>query len=171
MIDPISQPLLGAYQMTVLQKTQVKPTWKPEQMQELYTQMMASSFTSAMTVLCKHGEEATKEFQTLSRKPMIEYYKKLGVKTPIEIIKAKAELETNIFGSVIEFWGDDKEAHLLYNKCSMWEAMKKMGGMSCAQEEKMMQGFESCVKEFAQEFDCKGEVKMEGEKAIITIRK
>jgi hypothetical protein len=157
--------------MTVLQKNTTKPTWKPEQMQELYSQMMANSFTSAMAVLCKHGEEAVKEFQTISRKPMIEYYKKLGVKTPIEIIKAKAEMETNVFGSQIEFWGDDNEAHLTYNKCGMWEAMKKAGGMSCAQEEKMMQGFEACVKEFAQEFGYKGEIKMEGEKPTITIRK
>lgn len=157
--------------MTVLQKTQTKATWKPEQMQELYSQMMSNSFTSAMAVLCKHGEEAVKEFQTISRKPMIEYYKKLGVKTPIEIIKAKAELETNIFGSQIEFWGDDKEAHLTYNKCGMWEAMKKNGGMTCAQEEKMMQGFESCVKEFAKEFGLTGEIKMEGEKPTITLRK
>lgn len=157
--------------MTVLQKTETKQTWKPEQMQELYTKMMANSFMSAMTVLCKHGEEATKEYQTLSRKPMIEYYKSLGVKTPIEIIKAKAELETNVFGSQIEFWGDDKEAHLTYNKCGMWDAMKKCGGMNCAQEQKMMEGFEHCVKEFANEFGFKGEVKMEGEKATITIRK
>jgi hypothetical protein len=144
--------------MTVLQKNTTKPTWKPEQMQELYSQMMANSFTSAMAVLCKHGEEAVKEFQTISRKPMIEYYK-------------KAEMETNVFGSQIEFWGDDNEAHLTYNKCGMWEAMKKAGGMSCAQEEKMMQGFEACVKEFAQEFGYKGEIKMEGEKPTITIRK
>ncbi len=157
--------------MTVLQKTQPKQSWKPEQMQELFSQMMANTFTSAMTVLCKQGEAATKEFQTISRKPMIEYYKKLGVKTPIEIIKAKAEVETNIFGSQIEYWGDDKEAYLTYHKCGMFEAMKKSGGMSCAQEEKMMEGFETCVKEFAQEFGLKGEMKIEGEKPTIIFRK
>lgn len=157
--------------MTTLQKTQTKTTWKPEQMQELYSQMMANNFMAAMSVLCKHGEEAGKEFQAASRKPMVEYYKKLGVKTPIEIIKAKAELETNVFGSQIEFWGDEKEAHLTYNKCGMWEAMKKSGGMSCAQEDKMMEGFQTCVSEFAKEFGYTGEVKMEGEKATITIKK
>ncbi len=157
--------------MTTLQKTQTKTTWKTEQIQELYSQMMANNFMAAMSVLCKHGEEAGKEFQTASRKPMVEYYKKLGVKTPIEIIKAKAELETNVFGSEIEFWGDEKEAHLTYNKCGMWEAMKKSGGMSCAQEDKMMEGFQTCVSEFAKEFGYTGEVKMEGEKATITIKK
>ena len=157
--------------MTVAQKTVLKQTWKPEQMQELFNKMTANNFMAAMTVLCKHGEEATKEFHTLSRKPMYDYYKSLGVKTPIEIVKAKAELETNIFGSQIEFWGDEKEAHLTYNKCGMWEAMKKCGGMDCAQESKMMQGFETCVKEFANEFGLKGEIKMEGEKPTITFKK
>jgi hypothetical protein len=157
--------------MPVLQKTVVKTTWKPEQMQELYSQMMANTFSSAMTVLCKQGDAATKEFQTLSRKPMVEYYKKLGVRTPIEIMKAKAELETNIFGSQIEIWGDDNEAHLTYNKCGMFEAMKKSGGMNCAQQEKMMEGMEHCIKEFASEFGLKAEIKMEGEKPTVTFRK
>jgi hypothetical protein len=157
--------------MTVLQKTTVKTTWKPEQMQEMFSKMMANNVMSAMTVLCKQGEEATKEFQTISKKPMYAYYKNLGVKTPIEIVKAKAELETNVFGSEIEFWGDEKEAHMTYNKCGMMEAMKKSGGMDCAQEGKMKQGMEACIKEFAQEFGLQSEIKMEGEKPTITFRK
>lgn len=157
--------------MTVLQKTQPKQTWKPEQMQELYSLMMANNYGAAMTVICKQGEQATKEFHTLSRKPMVEYYKKLGVKTPIEIVKAKSELETNVFGSQIEFWGDDNEAHLTYLRCGMWEAMKKAGVLTCEKEAKAMEGFETCVKEFAQEFGLKGEIKMDGEKATVTFRK
>lgn len=156
--------------MTVLQKTQVKPTWKPEQMQEMYCHMMANNFMAANQVLAKYGEETMKEFQTAQRQPMVEYYKKLNVKTPIEIIKAKAELETNIFGSKIEFWGDDKEAHLTYNSCGMWNAMQKCG-MSKEQEEKMGECFETCIKNFAQEFGLNGEVKFEGEKATVTLRK
>ncbi|SRR5579883_3187639 len=156
--------------MTVLQKTQVKPTWKPEQMQEMYSHMMASQMMAAHAVLQKFGPEATQEFQTATRKPMVEYYKKLNVKTPIEIVKAKAELESNIFGSHIEFWGDDKEAHLTYLTCGMWNAMKKCG-MDKAQEEKAGEGFQMCVSNFAKEFGLQGEVKFEGEKATVTFRK
>jgi len=154
----------------VAQKTEVKPTWTVEKMHEMYSRMMANSMMSAMQVLCKHGEAATKEYQEISRKPMIQYYKNLGVTTPIEIIKAKAELESNIFGSKIEFWGDDKEAHLLYHTCGMWNAMKECG-MGKEQEEKMCSSMEQCVSSFAQEFGLKGEVKFEGEKATITLRK
>lgn len=154
----------------VAQKTEVKPTWTADKMQEMTSHMMANNYMSTMQVLCKQGEAAIKEFQEVSKKPMMAYYKKLGVKTPIEIIKAKAEFETNMFGSKIEFWGDEKEAHLLYNSCGMWNAMKECG-MDKAQEEKMCASMENCIKEFAQEFGLKGEVKMEGEKATITLRK
>lgn len=158
--------------MTTIQKEQIKPTWKPEQLHEMYSHMMANNFMATMGVLGKHGEEAVKEFKTESRKPMIAYYKRLGVKTPIEIIRAKAELESNIFGSITEVWGDENEAHLTYLKCGMWEAMKKCGGHGCAETEaKMKEGFETCVREFAHEFGLKGEVKMDGEKATITIKK
>ena len=158
--------------MTVIAKEQIKPTWKPEQLHEMYSHITANNMMVAMQVIGKHGEEAINEYKTASRKPMVEYYKKLGVKTPIEVIKAKAELEANIFGSVTEIWGDDKEAHLTYIKCGMWDAMKKCGGTGCAESEaKMVEGFKHCVSEFAKEFGLVGEVKFEGEKATITIKK
>lgn len=154
----------------VIQKTEVKPTWSAEKMHEMFSRMIAQNYMSTMQVMCKQGEAVVKEYQEVSRKPMVDYYKKLGVTTPIEIIKAKAELESNIFGSKIEFWGDDKEAHLLYNHCGMWNAMKECG-MPKEQEDKMCASFENCVSSFAQEFGLKGEVKFEGEKATITLRK
>lgn len=158
--------------MSTIQKEQVKPTWTPERLHEMYSHMVANNFMVAMNVLSKHGEEAVHQFKTESRKPMMEYYKRMGVKTPIEILRAKAELETNIFGSVTEVWGNEQEAHLTYIKCGMWDAMKKCGGMGCADSQaKMMEGFETCVREFAHEFGFKGEVKVEGEKATITIKK
>jgi hypothetical protein len=155
---------------TTLQKTEIKPTWKPEQMHEMYSRMMANNMGAAMQVLCKQGEEAVKEFQDASRKPMYAYFHKLGVKTPIEILKAKAELEANIFGSKIEVWGDEKEATLHYNSCGMWNAMKEHG-MPKEQEAKMCASMEQCVSNFAEEFGCKAEVKFENDKATITLRK
>lgn len=157
--------------MTTIQKEQIKPTWKQEQLHEMYSHITANNMMVAMNVLGKYGEEAINEYKTASRKPMVEYYKKLGVKTPIEVIRAKAELESNIFGSVTEIWGDEKEAHLTYIKCGMWDAMKKCGGGCNETEAKMKEGFENCVREFANEFGLKGEVKIEGEKATITMKK
>lgn len=158
--------------MTTIQKEQIKPTWTPEKLHEMYSHITANNMMAAMGVLGKYGEEAMNEYKVATRKPMIEYYNKLGVKTPIEILRAKAELESNIFGSIAEVWGDEKEAHLTYLKCGMWEAMKKCGGAGCAEtESKMKEGFENCVREFAKEFGLTGEVKLENEKATITIKK
>ncbi len=159
--------------MTVIQKEQIKPTWKSEQMHEMFAHISAHNMVAAMTVLGKHGgETAINEFKTATRKSMVEYMKKQGVKTPIEVIKAKAELETNIYGSVTEIWGDDKEAHLTYIKCGMWDAMNKAGVSACgSNKEEMLKGFEHCVSEFAKEFGYTGLVKMDGEKATITIKK
>jgi len=159
--------------MTVIQKEQIKQTWKSEQMHEMFAHISAHNMVAAMNVLGKHGgEEAVNEFKTATRNTMVEYLKKQGVKTPIEIVKAKAEIETNIYGSVIEISGDDKEAHLTYIKCGMWDAMSKACGSTCSEsKEKMMKGFESCVSEFAKEFGYTGEVKMNGEQATIIIKK
>ncbi len=157
--------------MTVIQKEQIKATWKPEQMQEMFSHMTANNMMAVMGVLAKN-EELMNQFETASRKPMVEYFKKLGVTTPIELIKAKAELESNIFGSVTEVWGDEKEAHLTYSKCGMWDAMNKSCESSCAETNaKKMEGFENCIKEFANEFGLKGEVKLEGDKATVTFKK
>ena len=157
--------------MTVIQKELVKPTWKTEQLHEMFSQITANNMMAAMGVLAKH-EDIMKEFKVATRKPMVDHYKKLGVKTPIEIIKAKAELEANVFGSIMEIWGDDTEAHLTYEKCGMWEAMQKSCATTCSETKaKMMEGFENCVMEFAKEFDLKGSMKMEGEKVTITLKK
>lgn len=158
--------------MTVIAKEQIKPTWNPEKLHEMYSHMTANNMMVVMNVLGKYAPEAMNEFKTASRKPMVEYYNRLGVKTPIEIVKAKAELESNIFGSIIEIEGDDKEAHLTYIKCGMWDAMKKCGGNACGETEaKMKEGFQNCVSEFAKEFGLTGTVKFDGEKAILTFKK
>ena len=155
---------------TVLQKTEVKPTWKLEQVQELNTHIMADMMMSAMEVLGKHGDEAREEFQALTRKEQVSYYKGLGVKTPLELIKAKAELETNLYGSVIEFSGNETEATLVYKSCAVWNAMQKRG-LDKQQEEKMGECFQACVQNFAKEFGFTGEVKFDGTCATLIIRK
>ncbi len=154
---------------TTLQKTEVKPTWKLEQIQELNARIMADTMMAAMAVLGKQGEEAMNEFQTITRSHQTEYYKGLGVKTPLELIKAKAELETNVFGSKVEIRGTDNEAVLEYVHCAVWKAMQKH--ITKDQEAKMGEGMQHCVANFAKEFGYVGEVKFEGEKATITIRK
>jgi len=126
---------------------------------------------ATMGVLCKHGEELTKEFQTAMLHNKVEHFKKLEVKTPIELVKAMAEFEANVFGSKIEIWGDEKSAHMQYNACGMWNAMKKFGKMEPKQEEMMGTQFATCMTNLAKEFGFKGETKMEGEIALVSFTK
>lgn len=155
---------------TTLQKTEIKPTWKIEKIQEQTARAFASNMMAIMTVLAKHGPEAMNEFQSLSREPMVKHYKEMGIKTPLELVKAKAEYETNVFGSKIEISGDEKEAHLTYLFCAVWNGMKSCG-LKKEQEEKMEEGFQYCISSFAKEFGFTGEVKFEGEIAKVTYRK
>lgn len=157
---------------TVLNKIKVQPTWNKEQTQAGTARMMANQLLSAMTVLAKYGDEAIKEFDQSVRSRKIEYYKSLGVKTPIDLVKAQAEFETNVFGSEIEYWGDEKTAHLCYKTCGMWDAIEKYGELSKEQEEKMGEHFQTCVQNTAREFGFKGDVKFEGEEcATVTYTK
>lgn len=154
-----------------LNRTVVEPKWNTTKIQEEAVRMYALQFMTAMNVLCKQGEQAAREFTTAMQQNKIEHYKQLNIKTPIELVQAMSEFETNVFGSKIEIWGDEKAAHLQYNQCGMWNAMKNTGKMNCQQEEKMGQTFEHCVQGLAQGFGFKGEVKFEGEKAVLTFTK
>ena len=152
----------------VLEKTEIKTTWEITEIQKLTAKAFTNNMMATMGILRKQGEEAMKEFQAATRAPMITYYKELGVKTPIELAKAKAEYETNLFGSKIEIHGDEKEAHVKYLNCAIWDNMKC--GMSKEQEQEMGMCFAACVSAFAEEFGFTGEVKFENEIATVTFK-
>ncbi|CAN5211895.1 hypothetical protein BH10CYA1_BH10CYA1_43630 [soil metagenome] len=147
-------------------KNLVEATWTVKQIQEAAAAMAANMCFSAKSVLMKHGDmNLLNEYETTVRHGKIEHYKALGVKTPIELVKAMAETETNVFGSQIEIMGDDKSATLNYVSCAMWNQMEKMmGKMTPEQQEKASASFQNCAMETAKAFDLKADVKM-GEKA------
>ncbi|MBY0358771.1 MAG: hypothetical protein K2W82_12275 [Candidatus Obscuribacterales bacterium] len=142
-------------------KTLVTPTWNTQQIQEAASRAMATNCMAAMTVLSKNGEQAVKEYQDMIHKFQLEHLKSIGVKTPLELVKAKAEFETNVFGSKIEIEGDDNCAKLNYLSCAMWESMQKVAKLTPEQQEKMGANFQTCVQNFAKEWGFKGEVKMD----------
>ena len=152
--------------MTTATKQIIESKWSTKQIHEETARLLASQWMAAYGVICKHGEEAIKEFETVKRQEKVAYFKALKVTTPIELVKAMAEFEANVFGSKIEIWGDEKEASMSYKTCGMWEALKKYGHMNKEQEEKMGAQFENCTSLFAKEFGFKGETKFEGENCV-----
>jgi len=154
-------------------KKLVEATWTTKQIQEAAAAMAANMCFSAKSVLMKHGDMALlNEYENTVRQGKIEHYKALGVKTPIELVKAMAETETNVFGSQIEIVGDDKTATLNYISCAMWNQMEKMmGKMTPEQQEKAGASFQNCVSETAKAFDLKADVKMGDKTCTITFTK
>jgi hypothetical protein len=154
-------------------KKLVEPTWTIKQNQEAAAAIAANMCFSAKSVLEKHGDKALlAEYEKTVRAGKVQHYKTLGVKTPLELVKAMAETETNVFGSQIEISGDEKSASLNYVSCAMWNSMEKMmGKMSKEQEEKAGASMQNCVMETAKEFGFTGEVKLGEKTCTITFTK
>jgi len=156
----------------IANKTIVEAKWPVAKVQEESAKAAARQFLAAFGVLCKQGKEAVEAYQHAMHIQKVEYYKSLGIKTPIDLVKAMSEYESNIFGSKIEIWGDEKKAFLSYSTCGMWNAMKEIGKLTPEMEEKMGTWFQTCVTNMAKDFGFQGEVNFEGETcALVTFSK
>ncbi len=151
-----------------ISKTVIAPTWNVEKIQETVAKVQANQMLTVMEVLAKNGgDKAIEEFQTAIRLHKVEHYKAIGVKTPIELAKAIGEFETNVFGSKVEVWGDDKQASIQYNSCAMWNAIEKTGKLTPEHKEAMGAKMQNCMSLLAKEFGFKGETKFEGENSCV----
>lgn len=151
--------------------TKIDTKWDTKKTQEVTSQMFASMFVSAFEVISKQGEKALEEFHTIARTHKIAYYKTLNIVTPMDLVKAIAETEHNVFGSQIEISGDDKKATLKYVSCGMWEATQKTAKFTPEQEEKMGVSCASNWTLIAKEFGFEYEPKMEKDSYEMTFIK
>ena len=119
-----------------INKTSVTPTWKLEKVQQESVRSMVDQMGATMKVINELGPEAAKKWHHAVLEIKINHFKKLNVKTPIEMVKAMAEFEVNVFGSKIRYWGDEKEAHMEYEHCACYQAMQDSG---CKPSEKEME--------------------------------
>src|SRR5215470_18745770 len=143
-----------------IKKTLVEGNWNTKKNQEEAAHAFAINCMSAMAVIAKQGDKAVLEYQDILHKHQLEHLKTLGVKTPLDLVKAKAEFETNVFGSKIEIEGDENRAQLIYKQCAIGNAMKKYGKTTPEREGKMEQYMQTCVQNFAKEWGFKGDLKM-----------
>lgn len=157
--------------MTTTTKTRVEQTWALAKVQEEAARVFARNCFTAMTVLEKVGPEAVKQYQEAMLKNKVEFFKAQGVKTPLELVKAMAEFETNVFGSKVVVVGDEKSASLEYETCACMNAMKSEGLIKPEMMEKMGKNFAQQTELLGKEFGFKGEMKMVGEKAEVCFSK
>ena len=151
-----------------LNKQMVEAKWTTVKMQEEFARVMAQNAMTTMGVVCKHGEVITNELHTAMLHDKVAHFKTLNIKTPMDLIKAMAESDVNMFGSKVEVWGDEKAAHMQKDTCGMWNAMKKVG-MAPKQEEQMGTWMKDCMHNVAKEFGFKAETKMEGDACVVSI--
>jgi hypothetical protein len=154
---------------TTATKTPIKASWNTQKTQEQVARAFAMHCMTTHATLSKYGEQAHKEHRNTLHKAEAEYLKSIGVRTPMDLVKAKAEFETNAFGSQIEIAGDENNAQLIYNQCAMWNAMQKYGKMTPEQREKMLPDFKACISEFAREFGFKGDMHIADDKSTATL--
>lgn len=140
-------------------KTKVEANWNVEKVREISSHIVANQFMAGWTVISKYGDSALEEFGKEIAHRKASHYKSIGVKSPLDLVRAIAETESNVFGSKITFWGDEKSASMSYDSCAMWEAMQKSCGSSCAStEEKLGKHFAHQTEIFAKEFGFKPEM-------------
>ena len=158
--------------MTTATKTPIKPTWNVQKIQEEAVGSMTRHMMTSFKVIEKLGPEAQKQFGQAMIEMKVEHFKKLGVKTPIDLVKAFAEFETNVFGSKINVWGDEKQASMEYEHCACWESMKKACPMDAKKEEEMGNCWAEQNNALAKAFGfSKAEVKFDGPHAVVTYTK
>jgi hypothetical protein len=151
--------------------TKVQTKWETKKIQDSTARVIASIWISAYQTLSKYGQEAHQEFANKVNSFKVEHYKSLGIKTPIELVKAMAEMEYNLFGSEIEISGDEKRAEIKHNTCGMWNAMQQLGKFTPEQEEKLGKNFQESLSQLAKEFGFKSEAKMEKDTCVVTFTK
>ena len=158
-------------QTTAIKKTVVEATWNLAQVQQEAAREIGTQFATIMSILPQYGVKAVEEFRSAMQAKKLAHLHTLGIKTPYELVKATAEFETNVFGSKIEIWGDEKEAGMTYLTCGMWEAMSKACTMTKEQEAAMGKSWEGCVTAMAAQFGFKAKLEMTEKTATITYTK
>jgi hypothetical protein len=139
-------------------KQEVKTTWPVTKIQEESAAAMVRNMRLTFQVLEKAGPEVLKNWYQAFTQMRIEYFQAKNVKTPLELVKAMAEFDANVFGSEIRVWGDDKQAHLEYVTCGVFNCMQKQG-IPQAELEKMGKNCAETTQHFAAAFGFTGEIK------------
>jgi len=143
--------------MTTASKVKIDTQWDSKKKAQVTAEVVAGQCLAAMSVLSKGSPALKEEFENAMRKQRIQALKKIGVNSPISLAKAMAELDSNLYGSNVEVFGDEKEAELHMNECAVWNAMKEIGHITPEQEAQMGEGFQACMAKTLGEFGFKGE--------------
>lgn len=152
-------------------KTQIKPTWTQEKLQEVTSHTIVNNYIGVTKLLEKVSPELRHEFRTLMSGMKANYYKSLNVKTPMELATAMAEFDANIFGSKVVVSGDNNKATIEFETCGCWSLMQQHSCFTPSMGESMGECYKTSVDLISKELGFKGVVEMTEKSAVIHISK
>lgn len=157
--------------MTTATKIQIKPTWNETQLRDVTSHALVNNYVAVTKLFSKITPELRLEFRTMMAGMKANYYKNLNVKTPIELAKAMAEFEANVFGSEIVISGDDNSAVVEFVTCNCWNLMQKNSCFTPEMGEQLGECFTTSIDLISKELGLKGHVVMTEKSAVITFTK
>lgn len=157
--------------MTTATKTQIKPTWTQKQLQDATSQSLVNNYIAVTKLFEKISPELRHEFRSGMAKMRADYFKSLNIKTPLELAKAMAEFDANVFGSDVIISGDDSKASIEYETCGCWNMMQKHSCFKPEMGESLGECFKTSIDLICKEMGLKGHVEMTEESAAIHISK
>jgi hypothetical protein len=140
-----------------LKKTPVEALWNIKKVNEAAANIVAANYVSVFGAISKSHPELIKEIDKNLIAHQATYFKSIGIKSPLDLAKAKAEIDANVFGSKVEIEGDEKHAKITYKECACWNAMQKCN-LPEATYEKIGHHFQTRTEALAHEFGFKTEV-------------
>jgi hypothetical protein len=149
--------------------TKVEAKWDTQKRNEVAAKAVAGNMLATFAVLQHVTPEQKEQFENTVRANRVQLLKHLGVKTPLELVKAMAEVDANLYGSQVVISGDDNKAEITYEQCAVWTAMKQIGKFTPEQEKQMGEGFEACGAKTIKEFGFTSQTKFDQDRVTITI--
>ena len=153
--------------MTTIQKIKIQPTWDIKQIREKAALVAVSNMSTALVEIAKYGPEALKQYQEAwTTNCKIANIRKHNIQTPIDLVKYLAEFDSNVFGSEMEIWGDEKSASYTYISCGCFNACQATGIMKPENGELLENFFQGSTEFLAKELGFKVEVKRAGKESF-----
>lgn len=138
-----------------VQKSTVKPSWTVDKFQAEASNTLTGNMIVTTRILQAASPELLSQVRREWAKLKIEYFRGQGVKTPLDLVRVWTEFETNLFGSKMQFWGDENQAHVEYEECGCWAVVENIAA-SELEKETMSEGWAEITQLLAQEFGFTG---------------
>lgn len=141
-----------------VKKSTASTVWTTEKLQEQISDALIGHMMVAIRLL-ETSPDVIAELQREWAQLKVKNFRAQGVKTPIDLVRVWTDYETNMFGSKMRFWGDEKQAHVEYQQCGCWDALERMS-TSETNKQAMCGCWEEITRALAEEFGFTGEEKI-----------